>query len=129
MRRQRIRYLVVALLMLVAATIGCGDDGPKVSDANKLFIEASKLIGEGQKEKALEKLNESIAAEPLLWSYRERAKLLIEIGKDDAALKDVDAGLQLAPGDQDLLWLKGEIAKPATQRFQGRFKSPPSSNR
>jgi tetratricopeptide (TPR) repeat protein len=128
-RRQRVRYPVVALLMLVAVTIGCGDSGPKVSDANKLFIEAGKLIGEGQKETALEKLNESIAAEPLLWSYRERAKLLLEIGKDDAAMKDVDAALQLAPDDPDLLWLKGEIAKPAAQRFQGRFKSPPSSNR
>jgi tetratricopeptide (TPR) repeat protein len=109
--------------------MGCGDDGPKVSDANKLFIEASKLIGEGHKEAALEKLNESIADEPLLWSYRERAKLLLEMGKDDAAIKDIDAALQLAPGDPDLLWLKGEIAKPAAQRFQGKFKSPPSSNR
>ena len=115
--------------MLFAVTIGCGDDKPKVSDANKLFIEASKLIGEGQKEAALEKLNESIAAEPLLWSYRERAKLLIETGKDDAAMKDVDAGLQLAPDDPDLRWLKGEIAKPAAQRFQGKFKTPPSNNR
>jgi tetratricopeptide (TPR) repeat protein len=115
--------------MLVSVTMGCGDDGPKVSDANKLFIEASKLIGEGHKEAALEKLNESIADEPLLWSYRERAKLLLEMGKDDAAIKDIDAALQLAPGDPDLLWLKGEIAKPAAQRFQGKFKSPPSSNR
>jgi len=115
--------------MLVAVTIGCGDGEPKVSDANKLFIEASKLIGEGQKEAAIEKLNESIAAEPLLWSYRERAKLLIETGKDDAAMKDVDAGLQLTPDDPDLRWLKGEIAKPAAQRFQGKFKTPPSNNR
>lgn len=129
MRRQRVRDLVGALLMLIAVTIGCGDDVPKVSDANKLFIEASKLIGEGQKEAAIEKLNESIAAEPLLWSYRERAKLFIETGKDDAAVKDIDAGLQLAPDDPDLRWLKGEIAKPAAQRFQGKFKSPPSNNR
>ena len=129
MRHRRIRYFVGTLLMLVSVTIGCGDDGPKVSDANKLFIEASKLIGEGQKEAALEKLNESIAAEPLLWSYRERAKLLLETGKDDAAMKDVDAALQLAPADPDLLWLKGEIAKPAAQRFQGKLKTPPSSNR
>lgn len=129
MRRRRLRYFVGALLMLVSVTIGCGDDGPKVSDANKLFIEASKLIGEGQQQAALEKLNESISDEPLLWSYRERAKLLLETGKDDAAMKDVDAALQLAPADPDLLWLKGEIAKPAAQRFQGKFKSPPSSNR
>ncbi|MBA4104641.1 MAG: hypothetical protein C0485_02705 [Pirellula sp.] len=115
--------------MLVSVTIGCGDDGPKVSDANKLFIEASKLIGEGQQEAAFEKLNESIADEPLLWSYRERAKLLLEMGKDDAAMKDVDAALQLSPADPDLLWLKGEIAKPAAQRFQGKFKTPPSNNR
>lgn len=127
MRRRRISYYIGALLVLIS--IGCGDNGPKVSDANKLFIEASKLIGEGHQQAALEKLDESIADEPLLWSHRERAKLLLEMGKDDAAMKDVDAALRLAPDDPDLLWLQGEIAKPAAQRFQGRFKSPPSSNR
>ncbi len=127
-RWRRIVLFGIAL-MLASTACGCGDDKPVVSDANKLFIEASKLIGEGQKQAALDKLNESIASEPLLWSYRERAKLLLEMGRDQDALKDCDAALQLAPEDPDLLWLKGEIAKPAAQRFQGKFKTPPSSNR
>lgn len=127
-RWRRIVLFGIALT-LASTACGCGDDKPVVSDANKLFIEASKLIGEGQKQAALDKLNESIASEPLLWSYRERAKLLLEMGRDQDALKDCDAALQLAPEDPDLLWLKGEIAKPAAQRFQGKFKTPPSSNR
>lgn len=117
-----------ALCGLLTLAMGCGGE-QQVSNANQLFIEASKLIGEGQKDAALEKLNASIAVEPSLWSYRERAKLLTEQGKDEAALKDCDAALALVPDDPDMLWLKGEIAKPAAQRFQGKFKSPPSSNR
>jgi tetratricopeptide (TPR) repeat protein len=117
-----------ALCGLLILAMGCGGE-QQVSNANQLFIEASKLIGEGQKDAALEKLNASIAVEPSLWSYRERAKLLTEQGKDEAALKDCDAALALVPDDPDMLWLKGEIAKPAAQRFQGKFKSPPSSSR
>lgn len=119
----------VAVTGLLILAMGCGGGKQQVSNANQLFIEASKLIGEGQKKGALEKLNASIAIEPSLWSYRERAKLLTEQGNDEAALKDCDAALQLVPDDPDILWLKGEIAKPVAQRFQGKFKSPPSSNR
>lgn len=128
---ERLRRIVLfgIALTLASTACGCGGDRPIVSDANKLFIEASKLIGEGQKQAALDKLNESIASEPLLWSYRERAKLLLEMGRDEDALNDCDAALNIASEDPDLLWLKGEIAKPAAQRFQGKFKTPPSSNR
>ena len=128
-KHKKDRLSHAALSGLVILAIGCNAGEQQVSNANQLFIEASKLIGEGRKDDAIEKLNASIAAEPSLWSYRERAKLLTEQGKDEAALKDCDAALALVPDDPDMLWLKGEIAKPAAQRFQGRFKSPPSSNR
>ncbi len=124
--KDRLSHTALSGLLILA--IGCGGE-QQVSSANQLFIEASKLIGEGQNDAAVEKLNASIAAEPSLWSYRERAKLLTEQGKDEAALKDCDAALALVPDDPDMLWLKGEIAKPVAQRFQGKFKSPPSSNR
>lgn len=124
--KDRPRHMALPGLLILA--IGCGGE-QQVSSANQLFIEASKLIGEGDNDAAVEKLNASIAAEPSLWSYRERAKLLTEQGKDEAAIKDCDAALALVPDDPDMLWLKGEIAKPVAQRFQGKFKSPPSSNR
>jgi tetratricopeptide (TPR) repeat protein len=119
----------IALTGLLILVMGCDDGEQQVSNANQLFIEASRLIGEGQKDAALKELNASIAIEPSLWSYRERAKLLTEQGNDEAAMKDCDAALALVPDDPDMLWLKGEIAKPVAQRFQGKFKSPPSSNR
>lgn len=120
--------LGLALIWCIA-TVGCGSNETPISNSNQLFIEASKLLGEGRKEAALEKLSQSIAAEPSLWAYRERAKLLLEQGKDDEALKDCDAALALVPEDPDMLWLKDEIEKPAAQRFQGKFKLPPSNNR
>lgn len=128
-RYKKDRLSHVALTWLLIVAMGCDRGEQQVSNANQLFIEASKLIGEEQKDAALEKLNASIAIEPSLWSYRERAKLLTEQGNDEAALSDCDAALALVPDDPDMLWLKGEIAKPSAQRFQGKFKSPPSSNR
>lgn len=83
----------------------------------------------GDKDQALESLNASIADEPMTWAYRDRAKILAERGDDKAALADCDAALKLAPDDPDILWLKGEFAKPAAQRFQGKFNVPPSTNR
>lgn len=125
---EQIRVLGMAFILSAAAS-GCGSGERPLSDSHQLFIEASKLITQGQKDAALEKLSQSISAEPSHWAYRERAKLLLEQGKDNEALKDCDAALALVPDDPDMLWLKGEIAKPTTQRFQGKFKSPPSSNR
>jgi tetratricopeptide (TPR) repeat protein len=126
---RRLRIAFGLALLWSEALVGCGSKEIPISNSNQLFIEASKLLGEGQKDAALEKLSQSIAVEPSLWAYRERATLLLERGKDDEALKDCDAALSLAPEDPDILWLKGEIAKPAPQRFQGKFNSPPSSNR
>jgi tetratricopeptide (TPR) repeat protein len=110
--------------------VGCArDEGPTLTDANKLFLEAQQSLAAGEKEKALEQLNASIAAEPMVWAYRERAKLYAEKGDDKAALADCEAALKLVPDDVDALWIKGELAKPAAQRFQGKFKTPPSSTR
>jgi hypothetical protein len=62
-----------------------------------------------------------------LWALRERAKLHAERGEDQAAREDCEAALAITPDDADVLWIKGELAKPAAQRFQGVAKSPPSN--
>jgi tetratricopeptide (TPR) repeat protein len=119
----------VLALISAALLAGCGEDEPVVSDANQKYLEASDLLAKGQTDQAIEALNASIEAGPTLWSYRMRAKLLAEKGNDKAALEDCEAGLKIIPDDPDLLWIKGELAKPAAKRFQGKFKDPPSRNR
>ena len=108
---------------------GCGAQEQVVSDANQKYIEATELLANGQTEAAMQALNSSIEAEPTLWAYRARAKIYAEKGNDQAALDDCAAGLKITPDDPDLLWIKGEIAKPKDKRFEGQFKAPPSSNR
>lgn len=120
-------WKIAVLLSLVIC--GCGKSTSATSQANDLFLEAKGFLASGDTTKALDALNQSIAAEPTLWSYHERAKLHAQLGDDQSALADCAAALQLDPEDPDAAWLKSEIAKPAAERFRGKFKSSPSSNR
>jgi hypothetical protein len=113
----------------IISLAGCGAKEQVVSDANQKYIEATELLAKGQTEEAMQALNASIEVEPTLWAYRARAKISAEKGNDQAALDDCAAGLKITPDDPDLLWIKGEIAKPKDTRFQGQFKTPPSDNR
>lgn len=117
------------LLLVMLGIAGCGPSDPEQSSANQKFIEANELLAKGQTNEALAALDESIDAGPTLWAYRARAKLHAQVANDDKARADCDAGLKLMPDDQDLLWIKGELSKPAAERFQGKFKTAPSSNR
>lgn len=115
---------------MACALLGCGGkDGPPMSEANRLFLEAQELLAEGKTDQAMETLTASIAADPTMWAYAERAKLRAQAGNEQAAIEDCDAALKIFPADPDLLWLKGEFEKPKDKRFQGRFKTPPSANR
>jgi tetratricopeptide (TPR) repeat protein len=117
-------------VLTILFVAGCGkEEGPTLSDANQLFLKAQESLEAGDQDQALEHLNASLAAEPNLWAYRERAKLFAEKGEDKAALADCEAALKLVPDDVDIPWIKAELAKPVDQRFQGRFKTPPSTNR
>lgn len=125
----RVYPLLIVLLFALPVVFGCNESKSQLSSSNDLFLKGQELVAAGDKAKALEAFDQSIAAEPALWTYRERAKLHAEMGNDKAALEDCEAALKLEPDDPDTLWLKAEFAKPAAQRFQGGFKSPPSSNR
>lgn len=117
---------VLLSIVVASALAGCSPSAPETSAANQKYLEANALIAQGDREAAVKALNESIAAEPTLWSYRSRARLYAEMGQDDEARADCEAGLKITPGDADLLWIKGELAKPVGRRFKG---PPPSANR
>jgi hypothetical protein len=121
------RCSFVWILATVVALIGCGgDSGPKVSDSGQHLIEARQAIAEGNTVKALEALDASIASEPNIWAYMERAKINAQQGNDQAVLADCTEILKLEPKNRDVPWLKGELKKPKEKRFQGQFASPPS---
>jgi Tfp pilus assembly protein PilF len=115
--------------LALAVLAGCSRSAPEESDASKKFIEAQQFLAKGDNDQALAALNDSIAAEPTAWAYSARAKVNALLGNDEAAREDCEAALKLAPDDPDIAWIQGELAKPVAQRFQGNFKTPPSSNR
>jgi outer membrane protein assembly factor BamD len=120
-------------LLLLAALVllepGCGGGRPPMTEANQRFLEAQEFLAKGMTDEAMDSLDASIAANPTVWAYRERANLLAQQGNDKAALEDCRAALAISPDDPDILWLQGEFAKPAAERFVGRFKTPPSANK
>jgi len=125
------RFATNLILVSLAALVllGCGKREKPTVQANNLFLEAKKLIAAGDNVKALETLNQSIAVEPAMWAYHERAKLQAQMGNVEAALADCDAALKLEPDDADATWLRNELKKPAAERFKGKLKTPPSANR
>jgi tetratricopeptide (TPR) repeat protein len=126
--RRRIE-LFVGIMSTMCLLCSCTSDQPPLTNSAQTYIEAKELLDKGQKEEALAALNASIKDKPTFWALRDRARLLAERGEDGAALKDCEAALMISPDDVDILWIKGELAKPKEQRFQGQFKEPPSSNR
>jgi tetratricopeptide (TPR) repeat protein len=127
--RRGVWSLFLAIAM-PSALLSCGGKNePPVSEANRLFIEAQDLRAQGKNDEAIQKLTASIAVEPTLWAYTERAKLYAKTGNDQAAIEDCEAALKIFPNEPDLLWLKGEFNKPKDQQFHGRFATPPSANR
>lgn len=118
------------LLSLSGATLvavaGCGSAERPLSQSAELLVEAREALAAGDDEKALSALDDSIASQPMVWSHFERAKLRLRLGKEQGALEDCEAALKLSPEDREVLWLKGELQKPADKRFQGQFKNPPS---
>src|SRR5687767_5088387 len=104
-RMSKRRCCFVRLLAAVVALVGCGGEpGPKVSDAGQHLIEARQAIAEGNTSKALEALDASIASEPNVWAYMERAKINAQQGNDQAVLEDCKALLKLDPKNRDVPW-------------------------
>ena len=121
--------LWTSAIVLSLVICGCSKSKSTTSQANDLFLKGKGFLASSDTANALDALNQSIAIEPALWSYHERAKLHAQLGDDRAALADCAAALELEPQDHDAAWIKSEIAKPASERFRGKFKSSPSSNR
>jgi hypothetical protein len=113
--------VVVSLAILVIG--GCG--GPSTSRAYNHLVAASEAIKSGNKEVAFSELSASIDTSPNAWAYFERARLNLEKGDEEAAKVDCQKGLALDPTYPDLLWLSGELKKPAPQRFKGKLAKPP----
>ena len=120
----------LVLMILLLSGIGCGDaEKAKTEAAVNHFVTAAKAIAEGDHEAAIIELTASIEQKPSAWAYFQRAKVLLETGKESEAAEDCVKGMEVDPKHLDLKWLAGEIKKPAAKRFKGRFKYPPSGRK
>ncbi|MFO0790983.1 MAG: hypothetical protein U0805_16105 [Pirellulales bacterium] len=110
---------------IMCAVLGCGSSTSGTAGYNHL-VAAADALAANDKEKAYSELSASIDTSPSVWAYFERARLNVEKGDENAASADCAEGLKLDPKYRDLLWLSGELKKPAAQRFKGKFAKPPA---
>lgn len=113
---------------LLVLSLGCGSkqDGG-FETARDSYAEAMQAIEQGDTAKAMSALTASLDTMPTVTVYLERAKLYAADGKQEEALQDCRAALELKPENQDAKWLLAEIEKPADKRFKGKNQNPPSS--
>jgi hypothetical protein len=121
---QDARRIALVLLLVGSLFAGCSS-GSSTSKGYDHLVAAAQAIGAGDKEAALSELSASIENSPSAWAYFERARIHLEKGQEQDAILDCKSGLELDPKDRNLLWLSGELKKPAAQRFKGAFAKPP----
>lgn len=115
---------LVVLCMLAG---GCG--GQQLPDAVNYHMEAIVAAEKEDYETAIEMITRAIERNESSDALLDRARFQLAMGRDEEALADCRAGLNLEPDHPDLVWLKGEIEKPADWRFQGPNAQPPSHHR
>ena len=123
-----VRWPALVICTALLALSGCGG-GQSTSKAYDHFIAASNAITAGDKETAFKELSLSLETSPSPWSYFQRARIYLERGQESEAAADCQKGLELSPKDAKLLWLTGEMKKPAAQRFKGKFANPPGAGK
>lgn len=116
--------------LLFATVLAACDDGlPKLSNADQLYFDALAADADSQTDLAVELLDQAIAIQSSHYMYVKRAELHLKLGSDLAARQDLEAAQVGGAGEVDIQWLKVESGKPAAQRFQGPFATPPSTNK
>ena len=122
-------FINSAIFGIVAlALAGCGGGAntvPELKSAAEKLSAAKASIDAGNHDEALSLLNDLIEDSPSVWAYKTRAKLYLDMGEEEKALADCEAGLQVQPGFRELEWMAAEIKKPVGERFKGRFANPP----
>ena len=119
--------LLVSTLFMAC---GCGSsEEANFGSAREAYLEAMQAAQQGDTAKAIEGLTASLAAVPAAATYMERAKLYLAEGRQDEALQDCQAALELDPENEDVKWLLGEVKKPEKERFKGDQQAPPSSGK
>jgi uncharacterized protein HemY len=121
--------ILLSSCVVIYALIGCKRGEQPLPQSTVLLVQAQEALAAGDDQAALAALGNSIASQPTVWAHLERAKLRLKMGDEPGATADCDAALALSPGNPEVSWLKGELAKPADKRFQGQFKDPPSSRK
>ncbi|QDU58516.1 outer membrane protein assembly factor BamD [Aeoliella mucimassa] len=118
MRRPGYLTCIVTVGLLASLAVGCksSSDPPDFGNAGELYMEAQKALNSGDTEQAITLLSQSIEADPMVWAYRDRAWLYAKADRDDDAKADIEKGMELSPGDYELTWLQGELAKPKGKR-------------
>lgn len=113
--------------LALAVAAGCGtSEARRQREAYDLFREAAQQAATGKQEAALDLYGQALTMQPSTTAYLARARLLLEMDREEEARADCEAGLKLNPDDRDLNWLAAELSKPEPRRFQGDRAEPPS---
>jgi tetratricopeptide (TPR) repeat protein len=102
--------------LVAISVVGCGgSDTFDHTEIQKLYIEAMK-VRPTDPAKCVELLTQIIDNKPEEEAYFHRGWIYAKEGSFDKAKADVAAGLDLAPEHPRLVWLDGELKKPADKR-------------
>ncbi len=121
----RTRFPVACLLptlTVLSVLAGCGEKKFSHDETAQKFMEALKVRASDE-DRCVALLTEVLDSRPLATAYFHRAWIYAKRDRIDEARVDVTAGLEAEPEHSDLLWLKGELDKPADKRS---LKMPPS---
>ncbi len=122
------RIVLTAFVSVLLLLSGCGKK-PVLDEAATLFVQANEAIEAGETDKAIELLSQSLEERPDPWTYYERGRLYAEVGEDESASADIEAGLALDEEHSDLLWLQKQLKKPSRSRFKGKSGQPPRASK
>ena len=85
------RIVLTAFVSVLLLLSGCGKK-PVLDEAATLFVQANEAIEAGETDKAIELLSQSLEERPDPWTYYERGRLYAEVGEDESASADIEAG-------------------------------------
>jgi tetratricopeptide (TPR) repeat protein len=127
MKKGQIIYIlaILSIVTCLAIPVMAADDNQTKDEATIYYNTAEQLLALNQYESAIASFDQALAAnttmiqlsDALLYTYRDMAYALIQLGRYDNALQTIEKGIALYPKDT-MLWNNKGYALFRLQRYE-----------